>query len=66
MKLEVWRSPDGYELAACDEDLAKARAQMNRDARLIRVIEAKSWASATQEFMKLLDEHADEDRIIVQ
>ena len=66
MKLEVWRSADGYELAACDEDLAKARAEMNRDARLVRVIEAQSWASATQEFMKLLDEHAEEDRLTVQ
>ena len=66
MKVEVWRSPDGYELAACDADLAKARAQMNREARLVRVIEAKSWASATQEFMKLLDEHAEEDRLTVQ
>ena len=66
MKVEVWRSPAGYELATCDEDLAKARAELSKDARLVRVIEAKSWASATQEFMKLLDEHAEEDRIAVQ
>jgi hypothetical protein len=65
MKLEVWHSPAGYELAACDEGLAEARAELNRDARLVRVIEAKSWASATQEFMKLLDEHAAEDRALI-